>query len=142
MRAGSSAAVIVLCATKPATTRAVSSIKSRVVAMLALRRHGNDYKVSYGYGHPLDGGRAGNVCRAENLSNTKTLPIKHRSFTKPNAVFLNVRPGISGRFAMTDSWGLEETLSVAKAVRVAPLAAVELQQLRFGLASRLAQDSL
>jgi ATP/maltotriose-dependent transcriptional regulator MalT len=43
---------------------------------------------------------------------------------------------------MMDSWALDETMTVAKAARVAHLAAVELQQLRFGLASRLAQDSL
>ena len=43
---------------------------------------------------------------------------------------------------MMDSWALDETMTGAKAARVAQLAAVELQQLRFGLASRLAQDSL
>jgi ATP/maltotriose-dependent transcriptional regulator MalT len=87
-------------------------------------------------------GAAGNGHRAKNLSNTKTLPIKHRNITKQNAIFHNLRPGISGRFSMMDTWALDETMTVRKAARVAQLAAVELQQLRFGLASRLAQDSL
>ncbi len=43
---------------------------------------------------------------------------------------------------MMDSWALDENRTLEKAARVAQLAAVEFQKLRFGLASRLAQDAL
>jgi ATP/maltotriose-dependent transcriptional regulator MalT len=43
---------------------------------------------------------------------------------------------------MMVTWALDGNMRVEKAARVAQLAAVELQQLRFGLASRLAHDSL
>jgi ATP/maltotriose-dependent transcriptional regulator MalT len=43
---------------------------------------------------------------------------------------------------MMDPWALDENRTLEKAARVAQLAAIEFQQLRFGLASRLAQDAL
>ena len=43
---------------------------------------------------------------------------------------------------MMDSWARDENRTLEKAARVAQLAAAEFQKLRFGLASRLAQDAL
>jgi hypothetical protein len=82
MSAGSSAAVIVLWAAKPATTLTVSSMRSRDVSMLALGRHRVTIKSHPVAAIPPMGGCGERLPRRKLLKNqniTNKTPVYHET---------------------------------------------------------------